>query len=593
MEEHDMRSASRSRSGIALVTGLALVAVVSVLVLGTIITTQVELFVTRNDATSAQAQYVAQAGLQSYKAGLFQNYRWLETLGDSGGGAVGGYCLNSLASGFDVGRDGTVLPWISNRITLPQGQVHSVAGDVIGTFNVRLIRDPSNFSRITIESIGRTVAGPQNVQATSTARGTFVIQNSTVLNQAIFAGAGSGMRFVNGNTAVYGGVYIVGNRANPDELVFESNGNMSMFNAYDRRSDTTTLGRFLVSDALKVDNLCATLRVESGRIAVGGSTQIGTPEKPLLTVAVGRGLSDIDVTRGGTTQCEENKGVCTESPVGPFDIADNPPDFPQLDWEPRTELCPSGKTWRTCIRDEATSDGLIITNVSGTASIVSPANLSLPTACMSLLNGAASAASRDLVLDGTAIDCTATTSDGRTVGFKYSVTTTPALFEIFGNLNLRGLNLNFNRSVEYRALSRNGGTVDPFASISVEEVATLGGGNIRIADSFVTASTTKFPNNVISLVAEKNVHLRGGNNTYVTAPIYAGDQFRIRGQTQLFGQVFANEFCTTNVLSECSTAGTPAEVYYVETGLNRPRSFRAIARNAGIPTFRAEVFEIR
>lgn len=588
-----MMVGSRSRDGVALITSLGVVMVVSVLVVGAILTTQMELFVTRNDATSAQAQYVAQAGLQTYKAGLFQNFRWLEDAGSTGM-ALGDVCLNSLASGFDVNRNGSATPWSNNRMVMPQGQVRSADGDLIGTFQVTLIRDPSNSSRFTIDSIGRTVAGSQTRQATSTARATFVIRNSTVLEQAIFAGEGSGMRFVNGNTTIYGGVYIVGNRSDPDELVFESNGNFSIFNGYDKRPAAGVLGQFLVDQALRSNNLCAALRVESGRVAVGGSTQIGTPSQPLLTVAVGRGVQDIDTSRGGTLQCESNKGVCVESAVGPFDIAENPPDFPLLDMPPGTDFCGGGKTWRTCIREEAVDDGLVIANVLGTTSVVAPEGIQLEVACLTFLQNAAANSTRDLVFGDSSIDCSAE-HGGKRVGFRYTVTGSNVVFETFGNINMRGFNMRFNRGLVYRAVSRTAtGFTQPFSNLSVETVPGTGGGSISASGNFVADSAAgKFPNNVLTLVAERNVHLRGGNNTYVTAPIYAGEQFKIRGQTQLYGQVIANEFCTTNVQDDCSTAGTPAEIVFVPTGENRPRSFRAIAPTGGLPTFSVEVYELR
>lgn len=66
----------RSKSGIAIVATLVILVLVGLLVFGTFYTTQIEQFVTRNDSTSTQANYIAQAGLQKYKTALFQNFRW-------------------------------------------------------------------------------------------------------------------------------------------------------------------------------------------------------------------------------------------------------------------------------------------------------------------------------------------------------------------------------------------------------------------------------------------------------------------------------------------------------------------------------------
>ena len=622
----------RSERGVALITSLTILTVIGVLVLGSILTTQVELAVSRNDATSAQAQYVAQAGLQTYKAALFQTFRRLEA-----GGGVGtntAACANSLSAGIDFLRSGagTTHTWTNNRIVVPQGQVTDALGNVIGTYNVTLLRDPTNENRITVESVGRTVVGGQGGQATATARGTFLIRNSSTLEQAIFAGSGSGMRFLNGNTTIFGGVHIVGDLVNPDATVIESNGNFQILNGLDlgNSSDGAISYNkrwggsldFITSVAQRPRNLCAAVRVQSGRIAIGGSTQLGTSENRLLAVAVGRGLADIDTSRGGTLECREKKGVCSESPVGPFDIAD-PPAFPRLNEPPATEFCPAPRTWRTCIREEAAGHGLTLSTQGGTTvSVLSPSGATLPAACTTALNAAAASSDRTLRFGGANIDCVTQDSNGRNIGFRYTATN-PASFEVFGNINFRGLNVHFDRAVRYTATSRSAtGAVQQFANFSVEAIRvapdSVLGGNFRTEESFTTNTAQKFPNNVLSIVAERDVDLRGGNNTFITAPIYAGDTFRLTSNSVLFGQVIANSFCTTDpgggsggsggggggrgrgggggqgaAADACADAGSPAEIVFVPTGENRARSFRAIAPTGGLPTFTALSYELR
>jgi hypothetical protein len=147
-----------------------------------------------------------------------------------------------------------------------------------------------------------------------------------------------------------------------------------------------------------------------------------------------------------------------------------------------------------------------------------------------------------------------------------------------------------NLSIE--CVPAGGGQCDPRAIPPVTGV----GGNFQTAGDFTTNSTQKFPNNVLSIVAEVDANLRGGNNTYITAPIYAGEVFRITSSTVLFGQVIANQFCTTNPggsSSDCATAGSPAEIVFVPTGSNRAESFRAIAPSGGIPTFNVASYELR
>lgn len=71
--------------GVALVATLALMLIIALLVFGTFFRSQIELWVTRNDTTSVQAFYAAEAGLQKYKAVLFQQYVWREQQINRGG----------------------------------------------------------------------------------------------------------------------------------------------------------------------------------------------------------------------------------------------------------------------------------------------------------------------------------------------------------------------------------------------------------------------------------------------------------------------------------------------------------------------------
>ena len=118
--------------GIALVATLALMVVIALLVFGTFFTTQIELWTTRNDTTSVQAFYAAEAGLQKYKAALFQQYVWREQRGGTGGG---GGCFTSLARGLDLDRDGTITPFVNNRLVLSQNEVVTHAnGNPLGRY---------------------------------------------------------------------------------------------------------------------------------------------------------------------------------------------------------------------------------------------------------------------------------------------------------------------------------------------------------------------------------------------------------------------------------------------------------------------------
>src|SRR5690606_2046124 len=107
----------------------------------------------------------------------------------------------------------------------------------------------------------------------------------------------------------------------------------------------------------------------------------------------------------------------------------------------------------------------------------------------------------------------------------------------------------------------------------------------------------KFLDNVISLVAERDAKFLGGSSSY-TLPAYAGGEFMTASGSRLFGQAIADTFCTVqpngNAAMQCSDkGGSPAQIFFVPTGNNRPNSFNAIPPMGGIPTFRVEAYELR
>lgn len=579
-----------SRSGFALTTSLVVVIIVGALIAGTVFTTQFESNVALNDAAAAQAQYVAQAGLQKYKAVLFQAFRYNESLG----GGTGFQCENSLSNGIDIFRDGAVSSWVNNRIDLGSEQVLNVDGEVIGTFRVALVRDPGNDSRITVVSEGNTAAGQNWRQAQARATSTFIIRNSAGTEQAIFAGTGHGMKFFNGNTEVYGGIHIVGDEASPETVVIDTRGNSRVLNSYTATQAGTT-NTFLVDEAQEADNLCASVRVQYGRVVVDGNANFGATNNPLLTVAVG---SDPEDLIAGNTDCDDKKmNVCADS-VGIFDLWDSAPVFPQLDESPGTELCLT-QTWRQCIRDEAEQDGMTLSVLAeGSNTVALTGSLAaqgavLPSTCQIALNQAAANADNALIFDASEVDCTVDVG-GRKYGFRYR----SGSFETFGNLDIRGLTFQFERDVVYTAESRGiSGTKQNYSALTLESVGSDGGDFIA-KGNFVSAASRKFPDNVISVVAERDVKLLGKNGHARTLPAYAGREFLTGANTRLFGQAIADTFCTvsSNAAANVSCTdkgGSPAQIFYVPTGGNRPDSFSAISPTGGVPTFRVEAYELR
>jgi hypothetical protein len=337
----------RSAKGIALVATLSLLVLIAILVFGTFFTTQLELWITRNDTTSVQAFYAAEAGVQKYKAALFQQYVWQERNGSvpqTGGSTV---CYSVFLEGIDWNRNGTLDSderFVSNTMTLATDEpVVDAQGRPVGRYTVELVR--TNNPRIyTLISRGESGGARARVQAT------VLLETPSPLNVAIFAGSGQANRWLNGGATVRGGIYVVGDPNNPDQEVISSNGNFSLLNRYDLTNtrDYGSLGNFVTEANRRANDLCASLRVQYGKISVGGSTQIGEPDNKVKGVFVGRGLQDI--TGNAVDVCTRTRGVCTEA-IGGFDLSD-PPAFPTLDGPGG---CGAGRSWRTCLREEAAS----------------------------------------------------------------------------------------------------------------------------------------------------------------------------------------------------------------------------------------------
>ena len=99
---------------------MAILVVVGILVAGSFLSTRLELGITRNDTTSIQAKYVADAGLEKYKAALFQYYRFVEdTLNNSTTNPTRTACYSRIGAGLDWYRnDTTSLAWSGNKIVV-------------------------------------------------------------------------------------------------------------------------------------------------------------------------------------------------------------------------------------------------------------------------------------------------------------------------------------------------------------------------------------------------------------------------------------------------------------------------------------------
>ncbi|ADW21397.1 MULTISPECIES: hypothetical protein [Thermus] len=550
--------------GIALVATLALMLIIALLVFGTFFRSQIELWVTRNDTTSVQAFYAAEAGLQKYKAVLFQQHVWREQQINRGGGPG---CYTSLVTGIDLYRNGNLLTFQNNQVVLAQNEhVVDANGKPVGQYTVTLIRDAQDGELFTLVSKGTSSGAKATVQAT------FRLSNTGYLEQAIFAGTGQANKWLNGGATIRGGVYIVGDPSNPDQYVIQSNGNFTLFNSYNL-NDYPGIAGHVESAYQQVNDLCASIRVQYGKISVGGSTQIGEPNNKVKGVFVGRGNQDI--TGQNVNICQNNKGVCTET-MGPFDLS-NPPPFPTLDTKLDSDTCSSYPTWRACLRDKA---ALRIERIGNIVNVAQPLNVTLSPSCLSAMT------SGTLNLNTIDVDCTFTRLDGTRGGFKYTYSGGQGVLELYGDVTLEGLNVVFNRPTAYKALSGN----QKKATLVV--LAKNGqGGNVDINGTLLPdPAHGPFPSHVLGIVAENNVYQRG---QYVMAPVYAGGTFRVVKDNVLFGSVISNQFCTTSAGNQTScNAGQKAEVVYIRIPQqNRPVLLPSL--KGGKPTFQVLSYERR
>lgn len=551
--------------GIALVATLALMVLIGLLVFSTFFRTQIELWVTRNDTTSVQAFYAAEAGLQKYKAVLFQQYVWREQQGQTGGGSG---CFTSLVTGLDLDRNGNLLTFVNNQITLATNEVVVDADNrPIGRYTVTLYRDANDGQLFTLVSQGTSGGAKATVQATVR------LSNTGYLEQAIFAGTGQANKWLNGGATIRGGIYIVGSPSNPNQTVIDANGNFELLNWYNLSSYSSIAAR--VDTAYRQANdLCASLRVQYGKISVGGSTRLGEPSNKLKGVFVGRGGQDI--TGQNVNVCQNNKGVCTEA-MGPFDLA-NPPAFPTLDARLNSEACKNYSTWRACLQDRA---ALRIQRVGNTVSLAYPLSVTLNASCFNAINN-----SGVLTLDKSTVDCTYTRLDGSRGGFKYTYASNQGLLEIYGDVVLEGLNVVFNQPTEYKALSGS----QKNATFAVLAKNNQGGSVDLNGNLLPQTNHGLFPNHTLGLVAEDDIYQRG---QYVMAPVYAGGTFRVVKDNVLFGSVISNEFCTTSAGNQTNcNAGQKAEVVYIRIPQeNRPVLLPAI--RGGTPVFQILSYERR
>ncbi|MCS7069493.1 MAG: hypothetical protein RMK51_09520 [Meiothermus sp.] len=569
----------RRKSGIAIVATLVILVLVGLLVFGTFYTTQIEQFVTRNDATSTQANYIAQAGLQKYKTALFQNFRW--ALGQPAANV--GACENPLYLGIDWDRNGPGPMQTFNS----QGQMvftENVAG---GQATVTIRRDANDPNYMTITSVGR-FAGAQ-----SSVRAVFNLANAGLLRYAVVAG-GVRQESINGNARIRGGVFIEGDQSNPERRVFAGSGNLEISNNYDLAGSQGNA--FLSSrvSPVQTNNLCASFRVRWGTIGLTGSAGLGRNGQNLVDIKIGD--PSLVPNYPSLALAYNNQGIIQNQTcangfcapfVGRYDITDaESPRFPRLD---DSGTCGAGLSWRTCIRNDAR--GVILTRGEAlppmpTTGLPTGATWSDANSCSSFLNQAT------ITLNNTAYDCRVVVGSTPIAGFRYQPN---GQLEVYGTTVLQGFNIVFDRAISYSAYGYNQ-TGNRAAALLLES-RNGSGGNITFNANFGPDGTARFPQQTLALLAEGNPNpndnfsvLYGNNNVAVAALIYSGKTFAMSGsQSALAGMAIVESLCanTTGNANNRQCGGQGAsDIFYVDPGFNLPGAL------AAIPGTRVAAFQI-
>lgn len=555
----------RQPQGIALVVTLAILVAVGLLAFASSVTTMISQWSARNERGATEAYYVAETGLQQWKTRLFQSYRWqlYETVRNTSGSRAPtrSECGNVLSGGVDWNRNGQ----IDSNETLPTTRTGSVQmGSSTGTYTITVAQDPTRSRFMLVRSVGR-FNGSQAI-----AQATFDLSNTGPWNYAIFSGRGAANKHLNGGVIIRGGLYVQGQSSNPDKAVIDSTGNFAMLNEYNYSSDAV-LGSRLNSDMRSLSNLCATLRVQYGRVEVSGSSSYGTPSNKLLGAYVGDAVNDI---YGNTSNvCANNRGICTDD-RGAFDLPPAlAPRFPEFNTTPCAN--DPSKTWAACVRDEAATRGLRITS----SAVLFPVG-AIPTNPLScVLSNLLS--SGELRFGSNNVDCRYTLN-GKTGGFRYTGGS-PGTLEIYGTLHTSGINVRFSNAVNYRAFNFTNPT-ERNASIFVE------GGSIFIqGDLLPDASSATFPNQVLGLLAQNNIEQLTNNAMGI---FYAGSRFRTQRNQRTLGTVVSNEFCTTSAGGSQCNAGQQAEVTYIPTMGNIPVAAQ-IPEDTIIASFKVMSYERR
>lgn len=270
------RKLRKQEEGFALIMALLIVAIVSSLVIGSLLLSSVNIRISGNDAVSTQALNVAQAGSAYWKAELVSLYRHMVENISLYETAINNHiaagtepkisCGNYFVIGLDLNRDGTID--VSPNGTLPDISVP--VGSATGTARVRFRIEGSS---VVLDSRGTLGSGNARVIET------FNLGRLDVWNSAVFAQQSAANATISGRAEIRGAVHILGTGLGPTDKALDISGSFGLGNTY--RGLNPSLGvnasemRLTFPDP---EDLCATLRVKSGYVEMDGSSRIGYHE---------------------------------------------------------------------------------------------------------------------------------------------------------------------------------------------------------------------------------------------------------------------------------------------------------------------------
>ena len=580
----------KHRNGFVLITVLLITVVVAILAFGTLFTTMIDRTVTANQQGATEAFYIAQAGLNKYKTVVFQTYRYYLERPEKYEDAVrqgNPACGNYLTIGLDLNRNGV----LGEDVDLMDGETHGPFQEGRGEYSIKF-ETAGRYAVLT--AVGRVGRSRSTVQVVSEPK------NVGLLSHALFAGPGQSSKFLNGNVEIYGGVHIVGDSANPDAYVIDANGNFMQYNYYgmnqledvvkDAKITGQQLQQFLSLNAHEQRDLCATLRVEHGRIRLGGSASVGgePPNLPasngfktnIASASIGTGPSSLDSGTISRMHADELRN---------FDMDTSPP-FPGLD-DSNLELnddCEAAEagTWRDCIHAtenlytftaQGPTIGNVCTNASGAA----------------ITDFSPYISSNVLTFSEMAITCTSRDVEGNDVsGFRYTkIVPEPSKgakyrLEVFGITNFKGLDLSFTKDVQVRFENQ--------ATFFVEREGDAGG-DVTIAGDLLPSQS--FPDqDVIGMIMDGTLRMTGDNQQTTDTPkeqvamglFYAGEAAEIVQGGIVFGTVIAPTFTFSsgNAGQTSKIVQVPGLTYGSAPGFNK-------IKDDAKATFRVASFERR